>query len=862
MNNLPQRLLLVVFAATAGLLSVGQMVPSDTGQVAAGETLPQTLLWLVVWAIFVLALLLSGSLQTMNLSGRRLGSSSQFSLAGSSSQRENVTASNTLGYWFIVAVVFTIIWVFLAAWNVYGVGNFRFAINGWWQWVAWFAAFFLTFRLVQIGGTAEPFTKWMIALCFLVSLHGCYQVFVSLPADRERFRSDPQAVLAEAGIEAAPGSSTYMLFEGRLRDSSPTGPFALTNSLAGFLLPWLVVLFAQGFHRIVDRPPPSSDLDFNLLPNRISVAAMIVGALMLWALVMTQSRTAWIALLVGCFVYVVNHPRVSKKLKRLVNPYSAIFVFMIVAIVLVIYLSDRKLVLEAPQSLAYRLEYWQTTLRMAREHLWLGVGPGNFQAYFATFKSLESSETVADPHHFLFETLGTAGLPALAGLCAAILFGLALSWKRQTADTTSTEGFELRKSSFEAASISVYSGGVVGLIFVWVSVGALGPTPVATPYWLGIPVVIAYIVWTFYRERTESIETSRLPKKDRIKINIDSSQSPQSVAREIEVQGIGAAIVALLVHLLASGGWMTPGVGNSLAVLVAIWFAGMMIVTEQFPVADAIAARSSDRAIPNSAPKATFQSWFAATGAVTPMLLLLVFYYSTWLPTQNLKSLQIGLQDSTTPITMARLDDLVASDPWDPFPSRFVADLAYREALAVIARRPITNDLVGKESSQYQSLRTARDLAQNYRAKDLANWQVWLQSGQWELAIAAYDLEGLATSLKHFQEASRLAPSELGILTQVALVAWIADDKKLAIEAWSQAADLQQRITHVDRKLFGASLYWPPTVGPKSTRLAPAVWQKAREAANIDSSSRPGWVRAEPVFEFLRIQLSLPSRLN
>lgn len=858
MNNLPQRLLLIVFGATAGLLSVGQMVPSDTSQVAAGETLPQTLLWLVVWAIFVLALLLSGSLQTLNLSGRRLGSSSRFSLVGSSSKRENVATSNTLGYWFIVAVVFTIIWVFLAAWNVYGVGNFRFAINGLWQWVAWFAAFFLTFRLVQIGGTAEPFIKWMIALCFLVSLHGCYQVFVSLPADRERFRSDPQAVLAEAGIEAAPGSSTYMLFEGRLRDPSPTGPFALTNSLAGFLLPWLVVLFAQGFHRIFDRPPQSSDLDFNLLSNRISFAAMIVGALMLWVLVMTQSRTAWIALLVGCFVYVVNHPRVSKKLKRLVNPYSAIFVFMIVGLLLAIYLWDRKLVLEAPQSLAYRLEYWQTTLRMAREHLWLGVGPGNFQAYFATFKSLESSETVADPHHFLFETLGTAGLPALAGLSAAILFGLALSWKRLTTDMTFTAASELRKSSFEAASISVYSGGVIGLIFVWVSVGALGPTPVATPYWLGIPVVIAYFVWSFYRERTESIETSRLPKKDRVKSNLEASQTPQSLAREIEVQGIGAAIVALLVHLLASGGWMTPGVGNSLAVLVAVWFAGMMIVTEQFPVADAIAAKSSDRAI----PKATFQSWFAAMGAVTPMLLLLVFYYSTWLPTQKLKSLQNGLQDSTTPITMARLDDLVASDPWDPFPSRFVADLAYREALTALARRPITNDLAGKESSQYQTLRTARDLAQNYRAKDLANWQVWLQSGQWELAIAAYEPEALATSLKHFQEASRLAPSELGILTQVALVAWIADDKKLATDAWSQAADLQQRITHVDRKLFGASLFWPPNVGPKSTRLAPAVWQKAREAASIESNSRPGWVRAEPVFEFLRIQLGTPSPLN
>jgi len=220
------------------------------------------------------------------------------------------------------------------------------------------------------------------------------------------------------------------------------------------------------------------------------------------------------------------------------------------------------------------------------------------------------------------------------------------------------------------------------------------------------------------------------------------------------------------------------------------------------------------------------------------------------------------LQDSSIPMTMARLHELVASDPWDPFPSRFLADLAYREALEVIARRPITNDLVGKESAQDQSLRMARGLAESYRAKDLANWQVWLQSGQWELAIAAYDSESLTTSLKYFQEASRRAPSELGLLTQVALVAWIADDKELAKQAWNQASELQQRITHVDRKLFGASLYWPASVGPKSTRLPPSVWQKARDAASIQSSSRPGWVRAEPIFDFLRTQLDEPSPLK
>jgi hypothetical protein len=181
--------------------------------------------------------------------------------------------------------------------------------------------------------------------------------------------------------------------------------------------------------------------------------------------------------------------------------------------------------------------------------------------------------------------------------------------------------------------------------------------------------------------------------------------------------------------------------------------------------------------------------------------------------------------------------------------------MAYREALEDLSRRPITSDIVGRQSAAVQSLTDARKLAYTYREKDRANWQSWHQSGQWELAVAAYNPESLNTSLQFFQEASKRAPSELGLLTQVALVAWIANDLDLAKQIWSQAADLQQRITHVDRKLFGASLYWPASVGPKSTRLPPSIWQKIRDGASISSSSRAGWVRAEPVFDFLRTQL-------
>lgn len=879
----------MVFASTAGLLSVGQLVPSDTSQVAAGETLPQSLLWLLTWVLFILALLLSGSLQTMRLSGKR-----RVSNLGSSSLDESEGMQRRRVSWFIGYVVFTISWVFLATWHVYGNGNFRFAINAWWQWVAWFATFFLVFRLIQISGTSRPFATWMLVLCFLVSLHGCYQVFISFPADQERFRNDPMGVLADAGIEASPGSSTYLLFEGRLQDASPTGPFALTNSLAAFLLPWLIILFANAFERLLSPQVPRKSANFNVSVSRVGIAAMIVGLLMLWILLLTKSRTAWLALLSGCFISIVSHPRIAMQLKRLLTPVALGIGILSIVAVGFIYQWDRKILLEASQSLSYRIEYWQTTLKMTRDHLWFGVGPGNFQTYYATYKSLDASETVADPHQFLLETLGTAGLPALVGLVVAIAIGTRIGcqgiWQRfklsskpsivagQTnvgpnrgspaklqinQDGTLHVGsrfqdeFSTSIESKRTAMLAVFWGGLAGLLAVWISLGALGPIPVATPYWFGVPIVIGYFGWFWFRELREDKTVDS--RDDRTTgVSELGTHKDMRLSGEMRLHGVGAAIVALLIHLLASGGWMTPGVCNSLAILVAI----LLVDSNRFRDWPASAKPSFSNELRKPMTFDALRSWSAAISAVVPILLLLVFYYSTWLPTQQMKLLQNRILDSTLRMTTQRVEELTAADPWDSFSSRVLADRAYNEAREILSRQRFENGVLDQASLGYQALTNARELATQFRAKNSADWQVWLQSGIWELDVSGVSPGSLPVALTHLREASKRSPSDLGLLVQVCLIAWIAEESVLAKGIWEQVDRLQQRITHVDRKLIAARIYWPVSVGPKSTRLPSTVWQQAREAAGDAISLRPGWVGAEPVFEFLRTQLFKPGELN
>ena len=53
---------------------------------------------------------------------------------------------------------------------------------------------------------------------------------------------------------------------------------------------------------------------------------------------------------------------------------------------------------------------------MIADHPLFGIGPGQFQQFYARYKLPEASETIADPHNFLLEIWSTAGTPALRSL--------------------------------------------------------------------------------------------------------------------------------------------------------------------------------------------------------------------------------------------------------------------------------------------------------------------------------------------------------------------------------------------------------------------------------------------------------------
>ncbi len=831
-------LMLGVCFLTGMLLVLGQLLPGGTQQVASGESLPQSLLWLLVGALYATDRVLA---RFVSVQGRLVAAGEESS--ASIEQR-----------WAILLGVGLLAWVGMSTCNVYGHGNLRFAVNGCWQWIAWAAAIFV-FSRIMIYPRIQRSVQWlMITLAWLVAMHGFYQVFVSLPADRERFRLNPQEVIRELGIDAPAGSSTYLLFEQRLQDDSPTGPFALTNSLAGFLVPWILVLFAQAFRS----EAWSGHQGFRRL------FGFLVAVCLCLCLLWTKSRTGWIALAVGGFAIIAGNPsilnsvfrswqgllfgsvpskhldlpedvasrlgrrfqwRVPPNLVAYLMPLMILVGLVITAVVVGLRTWDPKLFNEAGRSLAFRSEYWRTTMRMVADYPWLGVGPGNFQSHYAIYKPELESETIADPHNFLLETLATAGWPALLLLVAtaiALLRPMMIRAATYAVEESSGRGKEKhREISVRAGGLrnwlfALLIGAIVGAMAIWFSNGALGPMPDLTPYMFTIPVAIAALG-----------------------LSLAASERSSDVSDQttLAAVGYGPALLAVLVHLLASGGWMTPGIGNTIAILVAgLWVAGNR--SEQIANRESIASENvlSESSLSLNPSVSSFGALMVA------WLLVVAFYLSAWLPKQRSEQVEAdrvkaGQIDESLAIAMLK------ADPWSPIGYRWLADVRLGQVL---------REAMSGGTGTVALMDKFQESAQAYFGSDRVNWETCAQLGHWELVLSPFHKESLNRALDYYREATRRAPGDVGLLAQAALAAWLLGDGSAEQEFLSRAEHIDSKVTHLDRKLAKAILYWPENVGPPSTRVAPGIWKSARETNGLPV----GWVRAEPVVRFLRSQLT------
>lgn len=430
--------------------------------------------------------------------------------------------------WPDLLVVLLLAVVVVSAWWMAGVGNVRATINAAWQWVNFGLLYLLARQLVVTGVERRALCLVMIALATGLSALAAHQVFVTMPRLVARYHEDPETVLREAGVEAAADSPERRLFRDRLESIQPTATFALTNSLAGFVTPWLILTVGVAGQLWQGCPERKKQWIMSLL------CCLALG----FCILLTRSRTATLASILGLVTLGWWHFRATHRWDwRVLTAVLLLFLLLVLGVT-VAGVFDWLVVIEAPKSLLYRVEYWQSTLAMIADYPWLGCGPGNFQQYYPFYKLPEASETIADPHNFLLEVWSTIGTP---GMLIFVAF-LTLVVYRSVSMGSSTGPTEMEHGSTEPTCRAIWIGGLTGALASWPIGMAVGFPPSLDLFWLGLPISLVVIV----------------------------GLRPWCIGGRLPHGLLLIAMIVLLVNLSAAGGIGFGGVATSFWLLAAL----------------------------------------------------------------------------------------------------------------------------------------------------------------------------------------------------------------------------------------------------------------------------------------------------
>lgn len=445
-------------------------------------------------------------------------------------------------------------WIIIAGYVVSTVvilingGDRRAATNLACEWIASGIAISILLRLLSNHHVRRQFiTQWAAIAIALAGL-GIYQTYVFYPGMGEVFRelseqhdelslrplanerelAELEREMFEQGIPV--DKELRVQFGNRLLNSTePFGLFALANSFGGFLAVSCLIVIGLCLRQILNKVP---------MP---AWALTIMGLLLiLFCLILTKNRTAWLGSLTGVgflilFAAFQTQGTLRKWLWTAILGSSAVII-LLGGTAFLSGMLDLEVISEVGKSFRYRLEYWQATRHMILDHPLFGVGPGNFRQAYLQYKLPQASEEVLDPHNFLLEVVSNAGLIGLvgiAGLIGLLVVRLANSLKRPV-ETTANEAEPVTNNPLLWWSVPA-----AFLLAFFVPL-LIGFSYDERPLLLGLIATVLSLVWTRFPHTHQHAESAR-------------------TAAHIVGQPIFlAAALAFLLHLTAAGGIGRP----------------------------------------------------------------------------------------------------------------------------------------------------------------------------------------------------------------------------------------------------------------------------------------------------------------
>ncbi len=482
--------------------------------------------------------------------------------------------------WIDAVVLFVVVLAIVASIRGALVGTARPAINMAWEWLGYGLIWFLIRQLRLSAQERRLILAGMASVAVGVASYGLYQYLVEFPAMREAYQANRVEWLRSLGWDDVQTNPTWLAqFENRLYSREPLATFALANSLAGFILPWCVLLLAAFFESGIvmgaptqminpqspserPRPPDGGRNTGSGLARLLRLVCLLwlVGPLIPFSLVgmclvLTKSRSAYLALLLGIIVLFAASWALRQRRRRIAS--FIVIGLLVVATGIALFLRglDWAVLSEAGKSWSFRWQYWVATTQMIKDHPLFGCGPGNFRYAYLQYKLPQASEEVSDPHNFVLELMATAGIPAglifSLGLLATMGQLVRLSGHRHgRSETAFTTAVNNKGQNTEEGRVSIWTPEVLalgtGLLLAWPAgwlFGLLSSAPQTGTFILvGCPVAILSLItlWPW-------IEGGRW--------------SPL-------IALVGLAVLSI--HWLAAGGLTFPGVAYSFWLLWAL----------------------------------------------------------------------------------------------------------------------------------------------------------------------------------------------------------------------------------------------------------------------------------------------------
>ena len=561
-------------------------------------------------------------------------------------------------------------------------GQPRATLNGLWLGLAMGLLYGCLRLLATTSATQRAALTAWIALAVGLSAYGFYQVGYSYPQQRARYAEDPDRELQLAGIDAPLGTPQRRHFEDRLASIEPTGTFVLTNSLAGFLVPAIILLIGIGGAMWSTMPR-----DWKRLVAISGLLLVVAGCLLL-----TKSRSAYLAMAAGCAVLALSRivPRAWLRWQSVVG----VVVLLVIATAVAVQFGglDRQVVTEAEKSLHYRLQYWQAATAMVSDYPWFGCGLGNFKSYYTHYKLPEASEEVADPHNFLLEIAATAGVPALVALWAVLVslgIGRPMRSSRPADDTVTDDAWETSPSA-------VYAGLIGGFFLAFPAGWSGGFGPDLALLWTALPAAcLALVCLHAWVEQGASSATL-----------------------------LAIALGTLLVNLLAAGGIGFPGVGQLL------WWCLALLVNARAPAEPLIES--------NEGAERRGAVWQAGL-ALFLLILAIACYFTMYRPVLAAREkMTESRQARSEAASEASVLAAAAADPWWGEPWEILAQLYAEKWLASRDDRTMERFLTSIRAFR------ERDRAASRVERRCGDWflEMYVQSRDVELgrqAVAAYE---------------------------------------------------------------------------------------------------------------------------